>query len=191
KTAIHNAKAAWAKYEHNVTFIDLSVEKTMWSCLLKLTEDLHLPFIAKFFRIYIDISNIRTFLRVKLFSRDRAFLLEGIVDGGNIDRDFYIGLYAEQIETFLNNLTNTNYEKLVNDGLYELPANKSLALFEKAIDEYIIDWFRPTKYMAFGMEPLIAYLFYKQIEVKNLRHVVLSKIAGLNADEISLYLRMM
>ncbi|HEX30202.1 TPA: V-type ATP synthase subunit C, partial [Candidatus Poribacteria bacterium] len=51
------------------------------------------------------------------------------------------------------------------------------------------DYIRPAKYVAFGIEPLIAYLIAKEHEVKLIRIIMIGKINQLSMDSISERLR--
>ena len=60
---------------------------------------------------------------------------------------------------------------------------------EKILDEHFINFINRTRYMAMGVEPVIAWLFYREAEIRNVRLILTSKINGIPNNIIGERLR--
>ena len=50
---------------------------------------------------------------------------------------------------------------------------------EKILDEYLMGFIK-SRYIAMGVEPVIAWLFYKEAEIRNVRLILTGKINGIS-----------
>ncbi|OGC36795.1 hypothetical protein A2311_02035 [candidate division WOR-1 bacterium RIFOXYB2_FULL_48_7] len=83
----------------------------------------------------------------------------------------------------------TNYRWAVELGLDHYQKSGSLIVLEREIDNHLLDQVRPAKYLASGLDPLIGYWVAKEIEIKNLRLILIGKKLQLPNHELQLRLR--
>lgn len=57
-------------------------------------------------------------------------------------------------------------------------------LFEKYLDDAIMDKVKEAKYTSFGVEPIFAYFMAREAEIKNVRVILSLKRNGISSDEI-------
>jgi len=182
---------AQAEYEesHDPQMIDVTVERRAFEDMLKRAEEYPNGFLAGYFRAAIDLLNIRNLVRLKFLESSARLLEKVLVEGGLIPKSRYFRMLDENIAEIPSLLKGTPYSDVIVPGVQELVETGSLTTFEKLMDEYLIDYIRPAKYVAFGIEPLIAYLIAKEHEVKLIRIIMIGKINQLSMDSISERLR--
>ncbi|MFA4843420.1 MAG: V-type ATPase subunit [Candidatus Margulisiibacteriota bacterium] len=80
--------------------------------------------------------------------------------------------------------------RAVTPGLEEYKKTGSLAALERETDNEFLTIVRPAKYMAFGIEPLLGFAVAKEIEIKLIRLVLVTKQLGLKTNELRGRLRL-
>lgn len=61
---------------------------------------------------------------------------------------------------------------------------ESSTLFEKYLDDAIMDKVKEAKFTSFGVEPIFAYFMAREAEIKNVRVILSLKRNGISSDEI-------
>lgn len=61
---------------------------------------------------------------------------------------------------------------------------ESSTLFEKCLDDAIMEKVKDAKYTAFGVEPIFAYFMAREAEIKNVRVILSLKRSGISSEEI-------
>ena len=75
---------------------------------------------------------------------------------------------------------------LALSGAYDAIRNRSsLSLFEKLCDNYMVGVLKSSRFVPFGIEPVLSYL----VEAQAIRIVMASKIAGIAPEKITERLR--
>ncbi|OGC10961.1 hypothetical protein A3K48_00245 [candidate division WOR-1 bacterium RIFOXYA12_FULL_52_29] len=69
----------------------------------------------------------------------------------------------------------TAYARPVAIGLEEYKKSGSLFALERETDNYLMSIMKHAKYLTFGIEPLLGYLFARELEVKMLRLILTGK----------------
>ncbi len=165
------------------------VDRELWKFFQNEYNKLNNEFLTHLFQKQVDFINIRTFLRLRDQAADQEVLSETLIEGGFLDLKFFGELFSEPWELFFRQLQFKNYGDLVNRGLPAWPEDRSLWKYERAVDEHLLKFFAQTKLIYFYVEPLIAYYYYKKIEMNMLRTIFVGKINGLPDKMISERLR--
>lgn len=71
----------------------------------------------------------------------------------------------------------------------EYKNTSSLSNFEKYVDDYLMDLIKETNSINYGAEVIFAYLIAKEVEIKNLRLVLVGKVNDLPFEFIKERLR--
>ncbi len=124
----------------------------------------------------IDFYNLKVFIRLKKLEKNEEILKKLLISGGFAKPDLFIKLQKEDIETLLSQPNLKDYKDIISAGLEYYDQTKSFLVFEKMLYEYFINRLRFTKYVAFGVEPLVAYWLAKDNEVNVLRIVMVGKL---------------
>ena len=169
--------------------IDIIIDSYMYKHMLIKAEKLGDSFITDFVKLNIDLTNIKTLLRVKNQNRNRDFLSMVLISGGKVDKDILLSCLNESIENIVNKLMFTDYGNILKMGLKDYGKDKKLNKFEKLCDNYTMDYLKKSRYISFGPEPVLAYIYGKENEIKSIRIILVGKINKVPANIIRERLR--
>ena len=96
------------------------------------------------------------------------------------------GLDIERLSECAENGADEVFEYLLKTDFAEgaLVLRDNRAVFEKWIDDEVIEKIKAAKYIFFGFEPILAYYFARITEVKMLRFILLGKQAGISEQNM-------
>lgn len=143
-------------------------------------------FLKRLIEILIDITNIKTFLRVRKMNKSWDFLKKVLIEGGSIDNAVYIGKIKDTVESFLETIKFSPYSSVFEEGIDDYRNGVKL---EKLLDDFILNYIGKAKYITFGIEPLVGYLWAKENEMKNIRIIMVGKINNISKEIIRERLR--
>ena len=169
--------------------IDIILDNAMFKEMKEIAKNLDDRFVDKYVRVLIDSTNIKTLLRVKKQNKDRDFLLEVLIKGGVIDEDTLIHLLNDAPENISNKLSFTDYGEMIKVGIESYTKTGSASLLEKLIDNYIMDMMKEAKLIPFGVEPVLAYIYAKETEIKVIRIIMVGKLNNISGEVIRERLR--
>ncbi|WDC83502.1 V-type ATP synthase subunit C [Caloramator sp. mosi_1] len=169
--------------------IDIIIDSAMFQRQLEIAKESKINFIRDYIELLIDVYNIRTFIRAKEQNREREFLSKVLIKGGKIDFDVFKNNFIEDIENFSNKIFHTEHFKWLKEGIEEYLKTKDLGSIEKMADNYLISVLKNSKFISFGAEPVVAYIYAKENEIKVLRIILTGKKNGVSADTIRERLR--
>lgn len=125
-----------------------------------------------------DTANIKIALRINALSKKRDFAEEAIGSCYRVDRERLINLALGESEELYEYLLSTEYAQGVS--LY----TESTSLYEKWCDDRIIELVSCAKYTAFGFDPVCAFYYGMQNEIKSVSIILTALRSGLSAEEI-------
>jgi V/A-type H+-transporting ATPase subunit C len=108
----------------------------------------------------------------------------GLLEGGWRSQGWYTELVDEPWETLPQRFYATPYSALVEEGYEYLVNERSFRKLEKLCDDFLTKATRATRYVHFGVEPLVAYFLAKMNELKILRLLFVGKLHGIEPDTI-------
>jgi len=95
----------------------------------------------------------------------------------------------DKLEEWLKTLKYTPYLKILENGLDFYFKNNSFSELEKLMDNFLINYYKRARYINLGVEPLIAYEFAKETEIKTIRTILVGKLNNLPTSTIKEHLR--
>ncbi len=129
-------------------------------------------FLTSLFRIQIDLTNIRTMLRVKFLEADpRGVFLEG----GFVEEDRLRQGVEMPYETLGSLFFATPYHHIVDAGAGYVATHGSFLKVEQQCDEYLLGYLRQTIQITAGPQPVIAFLLAKEHEIRTVRLILTAK----------------
>ena len=161
----------------------------MFENMRELAKELDDTFASKYVSASIDLTNLKTLLRVKKQNKDRDFLLSLVIEGGSIDKDVLVALLSDSVENIASKLAYTDYEEVLKLGVEDFAQTGSAGLLEKLVDNYIMDLMKSAKMIPFGGEPLLAYIYAKETEIKVIRIIMVGKLNNIAGEVIRERLR--
>lgn len=163
--------------------IDIIVDKHMFKELEVIKNNLSYGFIDKIVNALIDLTNVRTLIRVKKQGKDKEFANEVLVSGGSISKSKLVALLNETPENILSKLSHSSYSTIIREGMESYIETGSVNLLEKTSDNYIMSLMRDAKLITFGPERILAYIYAKETEIKIIRIIMVGKLNNI-AEEV-------
>jgi len=181
------ALAALAEYERmgTVNVVGYTCERSMWCHLIEQARANGVKLVVQLFREYVDLTNIKTFLRMRECSENLDEFDRYFIPGGSHPIDFYLRHRDEELGLFLHRLATQQYERhIVSEGLMMWPEDRSFWRLEIAFDNYILLQFQEMRFQLFSIAPLLYYLLRREAEARLIRTVIRCKLAGMVRQQI-------
>ncbi|MFU0800091.1 MAG: V-type ATP synthase subunit C [Xylanivirga thermophila] len=169
--------------------IDVVLDKAMYRHIFCICRDQKDEFVKGYFEKKVDLVNIKTLLRVKRIGNGAEFLRHLLLPGGILNEDFFVQALDQPSEWLMNELKNSEYERVIIPGVQQFAKQGSLTLYERLADDYLMDYIKAKKWESFGIAPIVAYILAKQNEIDLIRIIMVGKINNIPADKISERLR--
>lgn len=167
--------------EQKSQIIDVVLDKSTYSYMMNLAKESNKKFIIDYVTKLCDISNLRTFFRIKRVSNnfknfEMAYIKEGTIS---------IETFAEAFESDepILSFKQTSYYEMFEEAI------RNRTSFDKICDNYLMDYVKVAKFEALGVEPLVAYTYAKETEIKNIRIILTGKVNNVSSIEIRERLR--
>ena len=157
-------------------WIDFVLDKEMYKRCVRTTCAEGSLFFHELVRREIDVINILSLFRVRRSSDERGQFAEAFIEGGSLSRDFFSQMFDEPLDAIPGRFAYTAYRNLVEEGWDHLSRQGSFALFERGGQDLVLEYLRKAKLIAFGIEPLIAYLYSKENEIRMIRTIMVGKL---------------
>lgn len=188
---INALKEAQAQYEENQNpqMIDIIVDRHAHVFLYQKAIDYPNQFLCGYFEAIADLTNIKSFIRMKALNENVRMLDAALLPHGSLEEALFIRQFDEAIENFTERLAHTLYGEIVAEGIRGWSEKRSLSAYERLVDDYLINYTKSAKYIIFGVEPLIGYILAKEYEMKNIRIIMIGKLNELPMDAIKERLR--
>ena len=169
--------------------VDVIIDRAVLESMSAQAKQYKSKFLTRLVNANIDIANIRSFVRIKRIGQELSFLKQVLAEGGSIPAERYCDVFLKDFDEFFSLLDSTPYGPALSPA-YEAVRNKgTLSLFEKLCDNYMIGVLKESRFIPFGIEPVLSYLVAKENEAQAIRIVMASKIAGVSPDKITERLR--
>lgn len=170
--------------------IDIIADKYLYAHIADISKakELNDKYLDKYINSIIDLNNIKTLLRIKKQQKDVNFLLDTLIPGGTIDKKKYRVMFLENTENIPNHILG-QYNSIVKEGITSFVNTGSVSLFEKLIDNYLMKLIKEAKLITKGLEPVLAYMYAKENEIKQIRTIMVGKLNNIDEQVIRERLR--
>lgn len=169
--------------------VDIIIDKAVLEAMTADAASIDNSFLSLFVQSQADIANIRACVRLKRMKKELPMLRRVLVEGGTIPLQKLLDAYGKGYEEMFEVISASRYGAVLEPSFDGLRAESTLSLFEKLCDNYMVSLFSKVRFIAFGIEPLISYLYGKECETSTARIVLASKLAGVPAPQITERLR--
>ncbi|MBR5437678.1 MAG: V-type ATPase subunit [Clostridia bacterium] len=157
---------------------EIIIDKAAIDCLCEYAVENKSALAGDVCAFLCDTANIKTALRINALGKNRDFAREAVGNCSRLDRNTLIDLALGEKEALYDYLLSSPYAEGVS--LY----TESTALYEKWCDDRVIELVAKAKYTAFGFDPVCAFYYGKQNEIKSVNIILTALQSGLPADEI-------
>lgn len=146
---------------------------------------------------FLDMHNIKTFLRLYVLKEPQEKLAKLLVCEGFIEIKELLWLYSRELALLFNRLEYVHkrgrvvdYAAFLKEPIEDAVKEKSFIALEKAIGDFLIQALLPSKYVSFGPQPVMAYYFARLNEINLIRMIILAKLnpaaSGLSRERLNL-----
>jgi V/A-type H+-transporting ATPase subunit C len=160
--AIEKTKERFLETKEDPQEIDLVLDRELYSLLWEKAATSRNEFLKEFFQIQIDLFNLDIYARLRRLKKDKKFLAGVLLDKGSLEKSIFLDLYEEPASP--KEVEKTLKDKLSYPGLSS--------------------YLEESKYVTFGLSPLINYLVAREKEVKILRFIILGKLNSLPLESL-------
>lgn len=169
--------------------IDVMLDRAYYDHIFKVCSKRHNHFMKEYFTKRVDLLNIKTLLRVKKIGSGIDFLKELLINHGSFDAKFFLEALDESPEQLVDRLRSTAYEKVTTLGIQSFERDKTLTVYERLEDDYLLNFVKARKHNPFGIEAIIGYLLAKENEQKIIRIIMVGMLNKISKDRIRERLR--
>jgi len=158
----------------NVRDIDIAIDKVEAEFQLENAKQAGSIFLVELMKMYIDITNIRTMMRLKFTeTQDRdVFMPGGYIDPARLGQMIDIG-YDGLAQAF----AATPYYAILEAGAGYMQSNNSFLKLEAAAERHFLGFLKTADQITAGHQPIVAYLLRKEHEIRMVRMVLACKKA--------------
>jgi len=186
RQTIKQAKAFYEKSK-DPRIIDLVLDRALYELILKIAEATKNDFIIQFVKKWIDLTNIKGFLRIKLLKQEAYFVENNLLDelfikGGLLPTYKYKDGLEIDSGALPNVFKGTDYEEVVSKGVEAYEKFKSFLYLEKYAEEVLINFARSSRYIPVGPEAVVAFFFAKQNNARIIRMIMIGKLRGISDE---------
>jgi len=170
------------EYEKRPYIIDSILDAKSFEEMKEMAEQTKCEFLVKYVEKLITLINIKTFFRVaRMFNCNKEIFNISYIEGGNIAKDTFLESLGQDLQN-----SKLKYEgiKEIYDQAFYNPEN-----FDIFCDNYIMDYMKDSKLKALTIEPIVAYIYAKETEIKNIRIILTGKLNNINSKLIKERLR--
>jgi len=177
-------EAVLAYYQNkDIRQIDNAVERAQAAYRLDRAQEADGgAFLTNLFRIQIDLTNLRTMLRVKFLQADPR---DVFVEGGFVEIDRLKQGIDLPYEALAALFFATPYHHIVDAGAGYVVANGSFLKVEQQCDDYLMGYLKQTVQITAGPQPVVAFLLAKEHEIRTVRLILTAKRNNLDTKLIT------
>jgi len=164
--------------------IDLILDKACYRDINIEVSKLKNKFISGYIALKIDTINLKSFIRAKEMNKSWDFFSKIFIEGGKVPEGLFINGFDEAPEQFADRLLAYDMQVLLQESAAMLKETGRFTALEKLCDNVLMGYVKESKYIAFGVEPLVGYIAAKESEAMTVRIIMAGKLAGLSAELI-------
>lgn len=169
---------------HNVQAVDIILDRRYFTHLRLLADQTKEDGIPVLIETFIDFNNISTLIRGMKQRKNRNFLYTVLSSSGSIPKKDLLDIAENGHQYAVQYFKSSDYRKLIERSLDDESNEISTVKVDHETDDAYMELMRSARLQSFGPMPVLAYLYAKEIEVKNLRLILSGKENGVSLDAI-------
>lgn len=175
-SAVNEAMEAYAK-THDGRYIDVILDNACFKTMVESAKKSGNDYVIEYVKRFADITNIKSFARIKRLSKSFKLFEEAYVTGGCISLSKFSEAYQSE-----------NPAAVMVDTGYGIVSEKcmtaSFTEFERICDDYLMSYVKDAKYKTLTPEPIFGYILGKETEIKCIRIIMTCKLNNIDTDTI-------
>ncbi len=162
--------------ENNSQGASVTADKASVEALCRGAEKTDNEFFKEIANLTADCINMKTALRCAMIGKDMNFAGNALAEAGSFDIKALAVAAGTDVASVKEFAMGTFLAEAVSD------AEKDFSAFEKECDDIIMRHIMKAKYKSFGPEPILAYIYAKETELKAL-HIIMTGKTNKTDDE--------
>ncbi len=170
--------------------VDFLIDRAFYAYRLELLEaaasyepELYKDLLS-FYRKEVDCENIKNIFRAKKMGLEKEQITEIIITGGWMSYDFFMDHAHLGEEDIVDVIRDSAYGEVLNAGISYWATTRSCTVLEKQIDEYLLDQTSNFLYHSSGPAVIEETLRLLDVEIKNLKLIIIGKLNNMSTEEI-------
>jgi V/A-type H+/Na+-transporting ATPase subunit C len=148
--------------------VDRVMDTRYYTRFLQQAKTLGNVFLMTYYDLKADMINLAVLLRVRAMDADVRTLKDNLIPSGKIQLEELIKMHKATSGDIERLLSDNGYDELCS-FVDNYGDGDTVMVFTKATDDRITSFMRRTKSILFGPEILIAYLYSKEIQYRNIQ----------------------
>ncbi|WP_208558714.1 V-type ATP synthase subunit C [Marinilactibacillus kalidii] len=181
--SIHEVQEDHDQYQ-KVQAVDIILDRRFFTHMRALADETNEPKIPEMVENFIDFQNLSTLIRAMKQDRTRNFLTTILSSSGSIPKEELVDIASRDLSSATSTLQNTKYRSIIEASVDSDTNEISPVKLDFETDNAYMLMMRDAKLQSFGPLPIVAYIYAKETEVKNLRLILSGKENGVSADGI-------
>jgi V/A-type H+-transporting ATPase subunit C len=180
------AKQALEAYENSMDpgEADMIVDSGMFAHFLASANAFGATYIETIVRTWIDLANIRVFLRARYLELEARGLRGLLIEGGTVPLSYYTETFPLGLDEITQRFESTPYRHVIELGGAGLEKQESSVPLEREIENNLVSLFKVSRYFTFGLELVLVYALTRQSEIRVLRLIFGGKERGMAPEAI-------
>ena len=172
--------------EQNADIVEIErvLDKGMFEATVSLAGSLGFPGVISWARARVDSENIRNLLRMKRFGFDLSAAASFLHGGGTVAVSALVPLMSDQFDAWGGSLAYSNVGAAISAVDAGGDFDDLMPALERALDDFCSAVVANARYSSSAPENVTAFLWGKEMEVKNIRTILVSKAAKANREGV-------
>jgi V/A-type H+-transporting ATPase subunit C len=187
-TLIPTCVSLWEQ-TRDIVEVERLLDEGLFAAMLDIAARLEENGVLKWVRARIDSENIRNLLRLKRFGIEAQRVSGFLHSGGTVSKEALVQLLPEPFDSWGRAMSYSDVGAAISRVQDDGDFDSLIVSLEKALDDYCRDILSLARYSQNAPENVLAYLWGKEMEIKNIRTVLVSKGASVDRDATRRMLR--
>ena len=174
--AVNDAMDEYAKTKDG-RYIDLILDRACFATMATAAKKTKNDYVIGYVERLADVTNIKTFARIKRRGKNYKIYEDAFVDGGSI-----------ALDAFKDAFESDNPEAVLSGRVYDQVCegfmSESFTEFEKNCDDFIMSYVKDARYKSLTPEPIVGYIIGKETEIKCVRIIMTCKLNNIDTETI-------
>lgn len=166
REAVREGIETYFTHHHDIQLLNLCIDSKMAEYITTFTKN---DFLIGYYKRWIDVTNLKTILRLFFLDRYKELIQFALLQGGYIAKEEIIERKLEGVESLDDIYHGSIYRDL-------LEHRETFSLVEQSALSLLLSYMQSVSYESIGVETVISYLLMKENEIRNLRLIFTGKV---------------
>lgn len=173
-TGIQEVQRDYAEFK-NVHHIEVILDRYYFTHLKALALEIGDADILSVVNMQIDMKNISTVIRAQQQKRTANFMRSVLSEAGTFTVEQLISMATGNERVLVQTLMESRYNNLLSEALVDGGQRMSSIQVDQVSEDAVMRKIQEAKLKTFGPMPMLAFIYAKETEAKNLRLVLSAK----------------